>query len=46
MATKSNLVIDKGSDFQVSLVVTNTDGTAFNLSGYDATCKLRKHCSQ
>jgi hypothetical protein len=45
MATKSNLVIDKGSDFQVSLVVTNTDGTAFNLSGYDATCKLRKHWS-
>lgn len=45
MATKSNLVIDKGSDFTVSLNVTNTDGSAFNLTGYTGACKLRKHWS-
>ena len=45
MATKSNLVIDKGSDFTVSLNVTNTDGSAFNLTGYSGACKLRKHWS-
>ena len=45
MATKSNLVIDQGSDFTVSLNVTNTDGSAFNLSGYSGACKLRKHWS-
>ena len=35
MATKANLVIDKGSDFSVSLIVT----------GYTGTSKVRKHWS-
>ena len=45
MATKANLVMDKGSDFSVSLIVTGSDGTAFNLTGYTGQSKIRKHWS-
>ena len=45
MATKANLVIDKGSDFSVSLIVTGSDGLAFDLTGYTGTSKVRKHWS-
>tara|TARA_R110001592_G_scaffold52070_13_gene159680 strand:+ start:454 stop:789 length:336 start_codon:yes stop_codon:yes gene_type:complete len=45
MATKANLVMDKGSDFSVSLIVTGSDGTAFNLTGYSGNSKIRKHWS-
>ena len=45
MATKANLVMDKSSDFSVSLIVTGSDGTAFNLTGYTGLSKIRKHWS-
>lgn len=45
MATKSNLVIDQGSDLSLTITVTDTTGNAFNLTGYSGACKLRKHWS-
>ena len=38
-----NLRIDKGTNFEATFNVTNADGSAFNLIGYSATAKLKKH---
>ncbi len=38
-----NLTLDKGTDFEATFNVTNSDGTAFLLSNYTATAKIRKH---
>ena len=38
-----NLTLDKGTDFEATFNVTNSDGTAFLLSNYSATAKIRKH---
>lgn len=38
-----NLRIDKGTNFEATFNVTNADGSAFNLTGYSATAKLKKH---
>ena len=38
-----NLTLDKGTDFEATFNVTNSDGTAFLLSNYTATAKVRKH---
>lgn len=45
MATKSNIVIDQGSDLSLQVSCTNSAGEVFNLSNYTAACKLRKHWS-
>ena len=38
-----NLRIDKGTNFEATFNVTNADGSAFNLGGYSAAAKLKKH---
>lgn len=38
-----NLRLEKGTDFEATFDVTNSDGTAFPLSNYTATAKIRKH---
>lgn len=38
-----NLVIEKGTDFEATFNVTNSDGSVFYLSDYTATSKIRKH---
>jgi hypothetical protein len=38
-----NLTIDKGTDFEATFTVTNSDGSAFSLNNYAATAKIRKH---
>lgn len=45
MASRANFVIDKGSDFTLSVTVTQANGSIFNLTGYQANCVLRKHWS-
>lgn len=45
MATKSNIVIDQGSDLSLVVQVTTVAGTIFNLTNYTANCKLSKHWS-
>ena len=38
-----NLTIEKGTDFEATFNVSNSDGSIFLLSGYAATSKIRKH---
>lgn len=38
-----NLRLEKGTDFEATFDVTNSDGTTFSLSNYTATAKIRKH---
>lgn len=38
-----NLTIDKGTDFESTFNVTNSDGSVFSLTNYSATAKIRKH---
>ena len=45
MATRANIIIDKGSDFSLAVTVTQANGAVFNLTGYDANCSIRKHWS-
>lgn len=42
MAISTNLYIDQGSDYSVTLNITNNDGTLKNLSGYTARAQLRR----
>tara|TARA_Y100000004_G_scaffold181430_1_gene227102 strand:+ start:338 stop:670 length:333 start_codon:yes stop_codon:yes gene_type:complete len=42
MAAISNLYIDQGTDFNVTIDVTNTDGSVLNLSNYTAESQIRK----
>ena len=42
MAAISNLYIDQGTDFTVTIDVTNTDGSVLNLSNYTAASQIRK----
>ena len=42
MAAISNLYIDQGTDFNVTVDVTNTDGSVLNLSNYTAVSQIRK----
>ena len=39
----SNLLIYQGSDFIIDFSVENDNGTPFNLTGYSAECKIKKH---
>jgi len=38
-----NLTIDKGTSFEATFNVSNSDGSVFSLSNYSATAKIRKH---
>lgn len=40
-----NLVIEKGTDFEASFNITNEDGSALNLLGYTAACRLKRSYS-
>jgi hypothetical protein len=43
VAIKGNLVIDQGSDYQVTINVENANNAAVSLSGYTANAQMRKH---
>jgi hypothetical protein len=40
MAARANLQIDRGATFSSDVFVTDTDGTAFDLTGYTAAAKM------
>ena len=42
MAIIANLFIDQGTDFSITVDVTDAAGTALNLSGYSAAAQIRK----
>ena len=42
MAIIANLFIDQGTDFSITVDVTDAAGTALNLSGYTAAAQIRK----
>jgi hypothetical protein len=43
MATKLNLYIDQGTDFETSIEVTDDDGEAIDLSAFTGRSQIRKH---
>lgn len=43
MATKLNLYIDQGTDFETSIEVTDDDGEAIDLSTFSGRSQIRKH---
>ena len=45
MATKSNIVIEQGTDFSLEVSVTQANGAVFDLTNYTAASKLKKHWS-
>jgi hypothetical protein len=45
MATKSNIVIEQGTDFSLEVNVGQANGAAFDLTNYTAAAKLKKHWS-
>ena len=40
MAARANLTIDRSATFSSDVTVTDTDGTAFDLTGYSAEAKM------
>ena len=40
MAARANLRVDAGATFSTDVTVTNSDNTAFDLTGYTASAKL------
>lgn len=42
MATVSNLAIDQGTTYSVTIEVTDTTGSARNLTGYTARSQMRR----
>lgn len=40
MAATANLRIDRGATFSSDVIVADTDGTAFDLTGYSAEAKM------
>ena len=40
MAARANLQIDRSATFSSDVTVTDTDGTAFDLTGYTAAAKM------
>lgn len=42
MATVSNLYVDQGSFFRTYVTVSNTDGTALDLTNYTVASQMRK----
>lgn len=43
MAIKSNIVIDQGTDYEVTINVKDANTASIDLSGYTANAQLRKH---
>lgn len=43
MATKANIVIDQGTTFSTSILLTDDNGDAIDLTGYTGRSQLRKH---
>jgi hypothetical protein len=43
MATKSNLIIDQGSDYTTSIELTDEDNHPIDLTGYTGTGQIRKY---
>ena len=39
----SNLLIYQGADFNIDFSVENDNGTEFDMTGYSAACKIKKH---
>ena len=42
MAVYSNLTVDQGTDFTMSVDVTDTDGDALNLTGFTVAGQVRR----
>ena len=42
MATISNIFIDQGADFTTTVTISDSDGTALDLTGYTALAQIRK----
>ena len=42
MATVQNITIDQGTTFELNITMTNSDGSAKDLSDYTVTAQLRK----
>lgn len=42
MATRVNIVIDQGTDFETSISLTNSDGGQLDLTGMSAASQIRK----
>ena len=38
-----NLRLEKGTDFEATFTVSNSDDSIFSLSGYSAASRIRKH---
>jgi hypothetical protein len=45
MAVKSNLTVDQGTDFSVTIDVVTANSAPINLSGYTGNAQFRKHYS-
>lgn len=45
MAAIANLFVDQGTTFNTSVLVTNDDSSAFDLTGYTVAAQLRKSYS-
>lgn len=43
MAIKANLLIDQGATYATKLNITDTNGSAVDLTGYTAAAQIRKH---
>lgn len=43
MAAKTNIVLDQGCDFQVTINVQNFNDVPVNLTGYTGYAQMRKH---
>jgi len=42
MATRVNIVIDQGTDFETSITLTNAEGTQLDVSGMSAASQIRR----
>lgn len=43
MATKANIIIDQGTTFSTSILLTDDNGDAIDLTGYTGRSQMRKH---
>lgn len=43
MATKVNYIVDQGTDWSVTVDVTDDDGNLIDLTGFSGASKYRKH---
>jgi len=43
MALKANLSVDQGADYETSITLTDSNGTALDLTGYTGAAQIRKY---